>query len=132
MPRAYSPDLRHRIVQHALKATPEETAILFQVNPRTVRRFLNLKRLTGNLDALVSTRRTKKLDASLETVLTEHCDAHPDDTLEQYQQHLKLKHQVHISRSSISRALQRLGRTRKKRRFTPANETRLLEPSGEA
>ena len=41
MPRAHSPDLRHRIVQHALQATPCDTAHIFQVNPRTVRRLLN-------------------------------------------------------------------------------------------
>ena len=131
MPRAYSPDLRHRIVQHTLQATPEETATLFQVNPRTVRRFLNLKRLSGNLNARVSTGRTKKLDATVDAALVAHCDAHPDDTLEQYQQRLKLEQHVNLSISSISRALKRLGRTRKKRRSTPANAIPLLEPNGE-
>ena len=130
MPRAYSPDLRQRIVQHALQATPEETAQLFQVNPRTVRRFLNLKRLTGHLNARVSTGRTKKVDAIIDAALIAHCDTHPDHTLEQYQQHLKLEQHVTVSLSSVSRALQRLGRTRKKRRFTPANGIRLPEPSG--
>ena len=131
MPRAHSPDLRHRIVQHALQATPCDTAHIFQVNPRTVRRLLNLKRQTGTLESRVSTGRTKKLDATIDTALGAHCDAYPDHTLEQYQQHLKLEQHVSVSLSSISRALQRLGRTRKKRRFTPANETHLLEPSGE-
>ena len=131
MPRAYSPDLRHRIVQHALQATPEDTATLFSVNPRTVRRFLNLKRLTGNLNARVSTGRTKKLNATVDAALVTHCHAHPDDTLEQFRQHLTLEQHVNVSLSSISRALQRLGWTRKKRRSVPANAIRLLEPSGE-
>ena len=131
MPRPYSPDLRHRIVQHALQATPEETATLFQVNPRTVRRFIKLKRVTGTLESRVSTGRTKKFDASIDIALATHCDAHPDDTLEQYQQRLKLDQHVTVSLSSVSRALRRLGRTRKKRRSTPANKTPLLERSGE-
>ena len=36
------------------------TATLFQVNPRTVRRFIKLKRVTGTLESRVSTGRTKK------------------------------------------------------------------------
>ncbi|NJK43461.1 MAG: IS630 family transposase [Pleurocapsa sp. SU_196_0] len=114
MSRAYQLDLRERIVNHAQINQRGDTAETFEVSTRTVRRYLERKRTRGTLQPGKTTGRIRSLTPEQETALGAQCDADPEGTLEAYRQHLNVTHGVLVSRSTISRALVRLNRTRKK------------------
>jgi transposase len=113
--RPYQPDLRHRILNARSNQIPDEQITkLFQISQRTLERYTKQHRETGSLQPGQTTGRTRKLSPEQEQALAEQCDAYPEDTLEQYRQRLNDTHGVQVSRSTISRALARLKRTRKK------------------
>lgn len=114
MSHAYSTDLRERIVQHANQKDRADTASLFQVSPRTIRRYLERQRTGRSLAPGRTTGRKRSLTPEQEIALGQQSDAHPDDTLEQHRQRLYNEHGVQVSTATISRSLKRLNRTRKK------------------
>jgi transposase len=114
MSRAYHPDLRHRIVSHAQTEQRATTAATFQVSTRTIRRYLERQRTQHTLEPGKTTGRTPSLTVEQQTALGQQCDAHPDDTLEEHRARLNTDQGVQVSASTISRALARLNRTRKK------------------
>lgn len=130
--RAYHPDLRERIVHaHSNNVPHEEITSLFEISQRTLERYIKQHRETGSLQPRISTGRPRLLDTALDAALAMQSDAHQDETLEQHRQRLLVEQGMKVSASTVSRALGRLGRTRKKRRSTLANETQLLELRGE-
>ncbi|NJK45428.1 MAG: hypothetical protein HC933_15185 [Pleurocapsa sp. SU_196_0] len=115
MPRAYHPDLRHRIIHAAQHNTPIKAIVTtYQVSPSTIERYVKQHRATGSLQPGQSTGRKRKLSVEHETTLGAQCDAYPDDTLEQHRARLIQDHDLTVSTATISRALTRLRRTRKK------------------
>jgi transposase len=114
MSRAYSTDLRKRIIHHATTEPRATTARTFQVSPRTIRRLLERHRTGRPLEPGKTTGRKRRLTPQQETALGQQSDAFPDDTLAQHRQRLHATHGVLVSTATISRALTRLKRTRKK------------------
>lgn len=130
--RAYHPDLRERIVHaHSNNVPHEEITSLFEISQRTLERYVKQHRETGSLQPRISTGRPRLLDAALNAALATQSDTHQDATLEQHRERLLVEQNMKVSASTVSRALRRLGRTRKKRRSTPASETHSFERSGE-
>lgn len=115
--RPYSEDLRWRVVRAVGKGTPrEEVAEQFEVSVPTIERWLRRRRETGGLapkpvPGPVAVK-TAALVAALPARMAEHADATLAD-------HCSWWHgftRVRVSTATMSRALTRLGWTRKKRR----------------
>ena len=115
--KAYSEDLRERVVRAVVIGTPrDEVATTFAVSSATITRWLRLKRETGRLapkpvPGPVAVK-TEALMAALPERLVEHADA----TLDEQCSWWRGVSGVSVSTATMSRALARLGRTRKKSR----------------
>jgi transposase len=115
--RAYSEDLRERVVRAVAIGTPrDEVAAMFAVSSATITRWLRLKRETGSLapkpmPGPVAVK-TEALVAALPERLAEHADA----TLDVQCAWWREASGVTVSTATMSRALTRLGCTRKKSR----------------
>ena len=115
--RPYSEDLRERVVRAVAIGTPrEQVAATFAVSVPTIERWLRLKRETGSLapkpvPGPVAVK-TEALMAALPERLVEHADA----TLDEQCAWWHGVSGVGVSTATMSRALTRLGHTRKKSR----------------
>lgn len=111
MPKSYSIDLRERVLNH-LKINPDkkEASLLFQVGIATIYRWLERKKLKGNVEPFRRKYAYKKID---DQKLIEYVDTNPDHFLSEIAEHFGFTLQA------IFYALKRLKITRKKRpRFT--------------
>jgi transposase len=122
----YSIDLRQRIVDAYRKGegSVRELARRFVVSPNTVQNYLNLERETGS----VAPRphgggpAPKLDDAGVQEVRT-LIEEKNDRTLDEIAKELETRRSVHVGRTTVWRALDRLGLPRKKRRFARASRT---------
>ena len=115
--RPYSEDLRWRVVRAVGKGNPREAvAEQFEVSVPTIERWLRRCRETGGLAPKPvpgpAAVKTAALLAALPARMTEHADA----TLADHCSWWHASTGVRVSTATISRALARLGWTRKKRR----------------
>jgi len=120
MPRAYSNDLRERVVAAYESGVGDqvEVAQRFGVGEATVRRWWALKRKTGSVapKALAADRPERRaLDAQGEAKLLALVQATPDASEDELARELAEQHDIHVSRSTVNRTLLRLKITRKKR-----------------
>jgi len=118
---AYSLDLRKRVLAacdagHGTKAVAD----LFEVSPSWVRRLKQRCRERGTIEPLPPRygRTPKFTEADLQR-LSELVEQHPDATLKELQQRLKLD----VTTVSICRRLKQLGLTFKKKSCTHRNRT---------
>jgi len=115
--KAYSTDLRERVMRAVEAGRPrDEVAAQFEVSVPTIERWVRLKRETGGLarrpvPGAVAVK-TVGLLAALPGRLAEHADA----TLAEQCAWWREMSGVEVSTATMSRALTRLGWTRKKRR----------------
>lgn len=115
--KAYSEDLRERVVRAVAIGTPrDEVAGMFAVSSATITRWLRLKRETGSLapqpvPGPVAVK-TEAVMAALPERLAEHADARLADQCTWWQGISG----VRVSTATMSRALTRLGHTRKQSR----------------
>ena len=115
--KEYSEDLRERVVRAVAMGTPrEEVAATFAVSVPTITRWLRLKRETGSL-----ARRPVPGPAAVKTeavmaALPERLDEHADATLDEQCSWWREVAGVQVSTATMSRALTRLGHSRKKSR----------------
>jgi transposase len=114
--RAYSLDLRERIIG-SWQAGQSKPAIarLFTVSLSTVKRYISRYKTTGSVEATVQRRMEGKLTKGLRKQLAQQVDKHADYTLAQHVELWNKHHQVQVSESCLSRALRRMGITRKKK-----------------
>ena len=123
--KAYSQDLRQRVLRAADQAQIQaEIAKTFAVSVATIKRYLKQRRETGQVVPKAIPGRPAKKGAALEAGLRTQLEAHPDVTLEEHCRLWQAEHGMLVSRDSISRAIARLGWTRKKRRWSPVNATK--------
>jgi transposase len=115
--KPYSEDLRWRVVRAVGKGTPrEDVAEQFEVSVPTIERWLRQQRETGGLapkpvPGPVAVK-TDALVEALPTRLAEHADAPLADHCSWWRE----TSGVDVSTATMSRALTRLGWTRKKSR----------------
>jgi transposase len=115
--KAYSEDLRERVIRAVEAGRPRhEVASRFEVSVPTIERLVRLKRDTGGLARRPvpgpGAVKTVGLLAALPDRLAEHADA----TLAEQCEWWRGVSGWEVSTATMSRALARLGWTRKKRR----------------
>ncbi len=130
--KAYSLDLR----EHVLRAVDQgyqraDIIKVFGVSRATIKRYLKQRRETGEVKAKPHPGRPPKKFAPLQAGLVAQLEAHDDATLETHCQLWQEQHGVRVSPSTMSRAIRRIGWTRKKRRWVPLNVTKRPEQLGE-
>ena len=128
--RAYSMDLRERVLAAVDRGTPRKEVVrTLGVSEPTIRRYLRLRRETGSVAPKPPPKRTFSIGQSVEQrrVLWKQLEEHDDATLERHCQLWESKQKVKVSISTMSRAIRRLGWTLKKRVWVPPNETKKRE-----
>jgi transposase len=129
--RAYSDDLRQRIL-HAVDQghRQAEIAAAFQVSVATIKRYLKLRRDTGQVSIKPIPGRPPKQRAALEAELSGQLAAHRDVTLAEHCRIFQATHGQQVSRDTMRRAIDRLGWTRKKSRWWPPSAATPTAPPG--
>lgn len=126
--KAYSQDLREKVLRAVDQGhAREEIVKLLGVSPATIRRYLKQHRETGNVTPKAIPGRPPKKLGPLQAELVAQLQAHDDVRLEDHCQLWEQSHGVRVSTATMSRAIQRVGWTRKKRRWVPRNAARRNE-----
>ena len=123
---AYSVDLRQRIVAAVTSGmSRKDVARTFQISAATLGRYLKQQRDTGDLTPRQHTGgRHKQIASEQHAALQELIAAAPDATLAETCQQWQQRTGVLLSQSTMSRALARIGWTRKKRQSQQASVTK--------
>jgi len=115
--RAYSLDLQQKVVAAVERgdSTIEEVAAVFGVGPTFVKKMLRQHRETGDLSPRPhGGGHTPRLSDKHLKLLRSEVARHPDKTAAALRDHLEGRAQVSVSRPTVSRALSKLGLSRKK------------------
>jgi transposase len=122
--KAYSVDLRQKIVDAVLSGKPKaQVARTFGVGSSTVKRYASKAQHGESLAPKSPPGKRRKFDEVATKLLAEDLQARPAATLEQRCEYLERVAGVGVSESTISRAIRRLGWSRKKDRWAPRNAT---------
>lgn len=117
MPRAYSPDLRERLLRAETAGLPAaEIARTTGVSVRSLRRWRTQQTQTGSLAPQRPPGRPPKIPVADRAALVTDVRAHADATLNEHCARWKTDHGVEVSRSTMSRLLTKLDLPLKKRR----------------
>jgi transposase len=129
--RAYSTDLRERIVRAVAAGRPvREAARLFGVSASAVKRYVAQQRETGSLERSPIPGCPRQIGQDQEAILRARLEEAPDATvLEQCAWWAEHQGQV-LSETTMWRAMRRLGWTHKKSHWQPASATRRRGPPG--
>jgi transposase len=115
--KPYSQDLRECVVRAVLIGTPrDDVAARFAVSLPTIERWLRLKRETGAVAPKPVPGPVAVKTNALLAALPERLSTHADATLSEQCAWWVEQAGVEVSTATMSRALTRLGWTRKKRR----------------
>jgi transposase len=129
--KAYSQDLREKVLRAVDQGyAREEIVKLLGVSRATIKRYLKQRRETGTVAPKAIPGRPPKKLGLLQAELVSQLQAHDDLRLEDHCQLWEQTHGVKVSTATMSRAIKRVGWTRKKRRGPPANVGRKSEPVG--
>lgn len=121
--RAYSLDLRERIVRAVAGGMPQAVAATqFGVGRATVERYVRRQR-EGRLPPRRSPGRPARIGREAEPALRAQLAAAPDATLAEHCAQWAQDQGRVVSVTTMHRAIARLGWTRKKRSSMPANKT---------
>ncbi len=113
--KAYSKDLREHVLRAVDQGHPRaEIVRLFGVSLATIKRYLKQRRETGDLSPKAIPGRPPKKYAALEAGLVAQLQAHPDSTLQAHCQLWESTHGMWVDHTTMSRAIRRVGWTRKK------------------
>jgi transposase len=129
--KPYSKDLRLKGLKALDRGMPRtEVARIFGVSMPTIKRWLKLRRETGEVAAKPSPGPPARKGALLEQALPSQLRANPDFTLEEHRELFEETYGISVSTSSISRAFKRLGLPLKKRHSLLRSATRRSAPPG--
>jgi transposase len=131
--KAYSTDLRERVVRAIEEGCPREEIVrLFGVSRATVKRYAKQYRETGDLAPKTIPGRPAVKEASLQSGLWSQLEANRDATLEEHCHIWEATHGQRVSAATMGRAIKNLGWTRKKdtrsRRTGRRGASRLASP----
>ncbi len=114
--KAYSEDLRQRIVQAVNEgASQPVVADRYTVSLNSVKRYVKQWRASGSLAPQPRPGRPRAIPSAVDAALVAQFDADPDATFATYCDQWEATTGVRISQSTMCRAQQRVGWTRKKR-----------------
>ena len=101
----------------SIRGSHERAEIIktFEVSRATVKRYLKLRRETGEVKPKVIPGRPAKKGAALLAGLQSQLDTSPDATLEEHCRIWETTHSIRVSSATMSRAIQCLNWTRKKK-----------------
>ena len=120
--RAYSLDLREKIVESVKKGVPKaESARRFGVDRATVKRYCKLLDERGTLEPGKAPGRAPKLDEKARKLLLEDLEERPWATHSQRAEFLFAVCGVRVSEATVCRTLGRLSHSRKKGPKGPKN-----------
>jgi transposase len=123
-----SQDLRERVVRAVESGMPRaEIVKTFAVSQATIKRYLKQHRETGHVKPKAIPGRPARKGAALQAGLLPQLQAHRDARLEDHCQQWEAEHGVQVSTATMSRAIKRIGWTRKKSRWQPVNAVRRNE-----
>lgn len=129
--RAYSLDLRERIVRAVRRRhqRPEAVAAQFEVSVWTVKRYLK-RADEGRLAASPIPGRPREIGPDREEALRVQWRAQPDAALAEQCAAWEARQGQRLHPTTMSRALQRLGWSRKRRSSSPPSVTRRRASGG--
>ena len=123
--KAYSEDLRERVIGAVGRGERRaEVAARFEVSVPTIERWVRLKRESGGLARRPVPGPVAVKTAGLPAALPERLATHADATLGEQCAWWRAGSGFEVSAATMSRALSRLGWTRKKGRSAPASGMR--------
>ncbi len=129
--KAYSEDLRKKIVEAVQRGTPKgEAARSFGVGISSVKRYVAAHREGRSLAPKKRPGSKPKLDERAIRLLEADLERRPTATLPHRREFLRRACGVEVSDSTVCRVLKRLGWTRKKDRWEPQNATSGSEQLG--
>ena len=115
--KAYSEDLRGRILRAVDQSrSRSEIVSLFENSLSTIKRYVKQRRDEGHVRPKTIPGRPPKKRTQVEVGVLPQLQAHDDATLEQHCDFWEQAHGERVSRWTMSRAIKRLGWTRKKSR----------------
>ena len=121
---AYSEDLRKKIVQALGRgSTKTEAARTFGISRSSVKRYAKLADEGQPLAPKKRPGLKPKLDETARRLLEKDLEERPAATLQQRREYLGQVRGVSVSESTVSRALRRLGWSRKKDRWERQSAT---------
>ena len=124
--KPYSKDLRLKVLAAIDRGMPRaEAAEVFGVSAPSIKRWLKLRRTTGDVEPKPVPGPAARKGAALEAVLPGQVRENPDATLEEHREAFEEGTGVQVSTASVSRALKRLGLPLKKRPSPPPSATRV-------
>ena len=122
--KAYSEDLRRKIVSAIERGMPKARAArTFGVGISTVKRYATKARRGESLQPGKAPGKPPKIDGRVGKLLEEDLEEHPFATLKERCEYVEAVSGVSVSRSTMCRAIARIGSTRKKGGERLPNET---------
>ena len=122
--KAYSEDLRRKIVDAIEQGMPKaQAARTFGVGISTVKRYATKAQNGEPLEPGKAPGKRPKMDERVSKLLEEDLKEHPFATLRERCEYVEAISGVSVSRSTMCRAIARIGSTRKKGDESPRSET---------
>jgi len=113
--KAYSQDVREKVLRAVDQGKPRREIVdMFGVSLATLKRYLKQRRETGNVLPKPIPGRPSQKYAPLQAGLVAQLQAHPDVMLEEHCRLWEEAHSMQVSPTTMSRAIRRVGWTRKK------------------
>jgi transposase len=122
--KAYSKDLRQKIVDAIQRGLPKaEAARTFGVGISTLKRYATKAQRGEPLEPAKAPGKQPKMDERVRKLLEEDLEERPFVTLRQRCDYVEAISGISVSRSTMCRAIARMGSTRKKGGEAPRSET---------
>ena len=122
--KAYSEDLRRKIVSAIERGMPKaQAARTFGVGISTLKRYATKAQKGESLEPGKAPGKRPKMDERVGKLLEEDLKEHPFATLRERCEYVETISGVSVSRSTMCRAIARIGSTRKKGGQAPLSET---------
>jgi transposase len=122
--KAYSEDLRRKIVDAIERGMPKaQAARTFGVGISTLKRYVSKVRRGEPLKPAKAPGKRSKMDERVGKLLQEDLEERPFLTLRERCEYVEAISGVSVSRSTMCRAIARIGSTRKKGGQAPRSET---------
>ncbi len=131
--KAYSLDLREKVLRAVDQGYPRtEIVKLLGVSLATIKRYLKQRRETGKVAPRPIPGQPPRKLAPLQAGLVAQLQAHDDVRLEDHCRLWEQTHGVRVSTATMSRAIKRLGWTRRKKCWQPVNAAKKSERAFES
>lgn len=130
--KAYSQDLRERILQTVDEGkTQAQAAQLLKVSEASVKRYVRQRREKGHVRPKPIPGRPATKRGALEAHLQPQLEKQPDATLQEHCESWQARGGIKVSLSTMSRAIEKLKWTRKKKSFKQMREKKKSAENGE-